>query len=133
MSGHTAASFAAQQLQYMRVVGVVDEQLAQSMALHTSKSDPAATASYASEIVAMDLRKGMAKIQVPLLEISPYYAPDFAARQISEDAKNAYYQSLLQGAPKLQVIGISNARHFPMMDQPQAFANLLDTFLQTMK
>ncbi|MFZ6658362.1 alpha/beta fold hydrolase [Undibacterium sp. TJN19] len=133
MSGQTATSFAAQQLQYMRMIGVIDEQLAQNAALHTSKSDPAATADYASEIVNMDLRKDMAKIQVPLLEISPYYAPDFATRQISEEAKNAYYQSLLQGAPKLQVTGINNARHFLMLDQPQAFAKLLDNFLQAVK
>ncbi|MFZ6767881.1 alpha/beta fold hydrolase [Undibacterium sp. Di26W] len=133
MSAQTPEIFAAQQLQYMRAIGVVDEKLAQSIAGHTSKSDPVATASYASEIVSMDLRKDMSKVLVPLLEISPYYAADFAARNINVEAKNAYYQSLLQGAPKLQVLAIENARHFPMLDQPQAFMQVLQHFLKSVE
>lgn len=133
MTAPTPEIFAAMQLQYMRTMGVIDEKLAQSAARHTSKSDPVATANYASEIVAMDLRKDMHKVLVPLLEISPYYATDFASRNISLEAKNAYYLSLLHGAPQLQVVAINHSRHFPMLDQPQAFAEALNQFLKTVK
>lgn len=133
MTAPTPEIFAAQQLQYMRGMSVIDENLALSAASHTSKSDPAAAANYASEIVSMDLRKDMNKVLVPLLEISPYYAADFASRNISMEAKNAYYLSLLQGAPKVQVVAINHARHFPMLDQPQAFAEAVSSFLKTVE
>lgn len=133
MTAQTPEIFAARQLQYMRTIGVIDEQLAQKLAAQTGKSDPAATADYVSEIVSMDLRKDMTKVLVPLLEISPYYTADFAARNISLEAKNAYYQSLLQGAPKLQVVAINNARHFTMFDQPQAFNEAISNFLKTVE
>ena len=133
MSAQSPEIFAAQQLNYMRAIGVIDEQLAQKLAMQTSKSDPAATANYAGEIVQLDLRKDMPQIQVPLLEISPYYAADFAARNISLEAKNAYYLSLLQGAPKLQVLAINNARHFAMFDQAHAFHEALNNFLKTVE
>ncbi|MCH8619791.1 alpha/beta hydrolase [Undibacterium sp. TS12] len=133
MSAQTTEAFNKQQLQYMRTVGVIDEQLAQASAIRTSKSDPAACASYVSELVTMDLRKDMSKVQVPLLEVSPWHAPDFATRNISLEAKNSYYQSLLQGAPKLKVVGINNARHFVMLDQPKAFAEALNNFLDSVE
>ena len=130
LASQTPEVFASQQLQYMRNIGVIDATLAQNLAQRTSRSNPLTTANYVSEIINMDLRKDMAKIEVPLLEISPYHDPDFAARQITMENKNAYYQSLLQGAPRLQVQAIRHARHFVMLDQPQAFADMLQEFLK---
>ncbi|MES2047321.1 MAG: alpha/beta hydrolase, partial [Pseudomonadota bacterium] len=43
MAALTAETFAAQQLQYMRHIGVIDDKLAQKIAALSSKSDPAAT------------------------------------------------------------------------------------------
>ena len=83
MAAMTPDSFAAQQLQYMRYIGVLDEKLAHKVAALSSKSDPAATADYMSEIMSMDIRKDMAAIKVALTEVSPYNAADFALRNIS--------------------------------------------------
>ena len=129
MAAMTPENFAAQQLQYMRYIGVIDDKLAQKVAALSSKSDPAATADYMSEIMSMDIRKDMAAIKVPLVEISPYNAADFASRNITEDGKRTYYQSLMQGAPQLQVVSINGARHFPMLDQPKLFADALQNYL----
>ena len=57
MAGMTPEAFAAQQLQYMRYIGVIDDKLAQKIAALSSKSDPVATADYMSEIMSMDIRK----------------------------------------------------------------------------
>ena len=57
-----------------------------------------------------------------MLAIAPYYASDYAAMGISEEAKRAYYASLLRGVPELEVVTIAPARHFVMLDQPHAFS-----------
>lgn len=41
--------------------------------------------------------------------------------EISEAAKRAYYESLLTGVAQLEVVTITPARHFVMLEQPQAF------------
>jgi pimeloyl-ACP methyl ester carboxylesterase len=79
------------------------------------------------------------KISVPLLEISPYNAPDFAAAAarsgqplISEQQKTDYYRQLLAGTPHLTVTSISPSRHFVMLDQPQRFLQVVDDFLSAL-
>lgn len=133
MAALTPETFAAQQLQYMRYIGVIDENLAQKIAALSSKSDPVATADYMSELMSMDIRKSMAEITVPLVEVSPYNAADFASRNITEEGKRTYYQTLLQGAPKLEVVSINGARHFPMLDQPALFAEALQKYLKSVE
>lgn len=133
MAAMTPEAFAAQQLQYMRYIGVIDEKLAQKIAALSSKSDPAATADYMSELMSMDIRKSMAAIKVPLVEISPYNAADFTSRNITEEGKRSYYQGLLQGAPQLQVVSINGARHFPMLDQPELFFDALQNYLKSLE
>ena len=133
MAAMTPDSFAAQQLQYMRYIGVLDDKLAQKVAALSSTSDPAATADYMSEIMSMDIRKDMAAIKVPLTEVSPYNAADFAPRNISEEGKRSYYQGLLQGPKQLQVVSINGARHFAMLDQPELFANALQNYLKSVE
>ncbi len=133
MAALTAETFAAQQLQYMRHIGVIDDKLAQKIAALSSKSDPAATAEYAGELMSMDIRKDMAAIKVPLVEVSPYNAADFASRNITEEGKRTYYQALLKGAPQLQVVSINGARHFPMLDQPELFFDTLQNYLKSVE
>lgn len=133
MTGMTQEAFAAQQMQYMRYIGVIDDKLAQRIAQLSSKSDPAAVADYMSELMSMDIRKSMAAIKVPLLEVSPYNAADFASRNITEEGKRTYYQTLLHGAPQVQVVSINGARHFPMLDQPELFAQALQNYLKSVE
>jgi pimeloyl-ACP methyl ester carboxylesterase len=130
MTGMTQEAFAAQQLQYMRYIGVIDDKLAQKIAALSSKSDPVATADYMGELMSMDIRKDMAAIKVPLLQISPYNAADLVSRNIKEEDKRTWYQSLMLGAPQLQVVSINGARHFPMLDQPELFAAALQNYLK---
>jgi pimeloyl-ACP methyl ester carboxylesterase len=131
LAGATPEQFGARQMQFMRTMGTLSEARAVELAAHASRSDPAATAQYMSEDMALDLRAGLASIGVPVLEISPYNAADFSnpARPISEAQKTAYYAALLQGTPKLEVVSIAPARHFVMFDQPDAFAAALTRFL----
>ena len=113
----------------MRRVGVVDEAQAAAIAKLTSRSDPQAVADYAGAVMALDLRAQLPAIRVPVLEIAPYLASDWAARGISEAGMRAYYESLLRGVAKLEVVTIAPARHFVMLDQPQAFNEALRKFL----
>ncbi len=132
MANVTQAVFAEQQLQYMRGMGVVDEKNAQTLAELSSKSDRVAVAEYMGELLEMDIRADLPKISVPFTFISPYYAPDFAPANLSEEAKHAYYGTLLKGIPQLNIVGITNSRHFPMVDQPKVFADKLAQFIKSL-
>ncbi|HEX3463317.1 MAG TPA: alpha/beta hydrolase [Candidatus Elarobacter sp.] len=117
---------------YMRGAGgVLDDQLSDQIATLEANSDPAGTAQWLAEDLASDTRAGLAKITVPLLEIVPYNAPDLAnsPAKYTEDQKVSYYRTLLNGAPKVQVVSISPARHFAMFDQPDKLNAIVDAFL----
>ncbi len=128
--------FKAYALRYMRHVGVIDPGLAGQAAPLVARSDPGATAEYMYEDAVADYRPGLKQANVPILEISPYNAPDFeqAAKRsgrkaMSEADKTAYYESLLANAPDAKVVSISPSRHFVMLDQPRKFEQVLDDFL----
>ena len=125
----TQAEFEAQQLAYMRRVGVIDDARAVQAAARSARSDPRAVGGYAQAAMTLDLRSDLPAIRVPVLAIAPYYASDYAAMGISEDAKRAYYASLLRGVPELEVVTIAPARHFVMLDQPDALVAALRKFL----
>jgi pimeloyl-ACP methyl ester carboxylesterase len=133
MAASTPAAFADQQRQYMRAIGTTDMGKADDLARLTSRSDPAAVAAYVGAVLALDLRPGLAKIQAPVLMLSPFYGPDSAALGgISSADKVAYYRELMTGTPKLDVAPIDNARHFAMLDQPGAVHDALRRFLKTL-
>lgn len=127
----TQAEFEAQQLAYMRRVGVIDEARAAEVAGLTARSDPRAVGDYAQAAMALDLRSVLPSIRVPVLEIAPYYASDYAATGITEEAKGVYYASLLRGAASVEVVTIAPARHFVMLDQPQTFVAAVRKFVDS--
>lgn len=129
LEGQTPEQFAAYQQTYMRRMGVIAESEADRLAALSSRSDPRATAEFAAQLLLLDLRPRLTSIQVPVIEISPFYAPDFAAMGVDEARKTGYYRMLLQGIGKLDVISVSPARHFVMFDQPEKFAAALDQAL----
>ncbi|MEO8809926.1 MAG: alpha/beta hydrolase, partial [Rhodanobacter sp.] len=96
-----------------------------------ARSDIKASAQYMAEDLAFDGRAALKDAHVPILEISPYYAPDFSQPPMvmSEAQKSAYYASLLKNAPDAKVVSISPSRHFVMLDQPAKFQHALDGFL----
>ena len=69
---------------------------------------------------------------MPVVEISPFHAPDLARIGVDEAGKTAYYRSLLAGVPRLEVVSIGPARHFVMFDQPEKFAAALESALAGM-
>jgi pimeloyl-ACP methyl ester carboxylesterase len=134
MAAATPAQFQAQSLGYMQKIGVIDPQLAARYAPMNARSDIKASAQYMAEDLAFDGRPGLKQANVPILEISPYNAPDFSQppMQFSEAQKVAYYQSLLANAPNVKVVSISPSRHFAMLDQPVKFQQVLDDFMRSL-
>jgi pimeloyl-ACP methyl ester carboxylesterase len=132
IAGQTQAQFAEYQRNYMKVVGCIDEATANSVAELSSRSDVRATAEFAAQLLLLDLRPQLPAIKVPVVEISPFHAPDFARMNIDEAGKTGYYRALLAGIERLEVVSISPARHFVMFDQPEKFAAALDRALASM-
>ena len=132
LAGQTPAQFAEYQRTYMKQVGSIDEAIASSIAERTSRSDIGATAEFAAQLLLLDLRPQLPAIKVPVVEISPFHAPDFAPINVDEAGKTGYYRGLLAGVAQLDVVSISPARHFVMLDQPEKFAVALDRALETM-
>lgn len=122
----------AYEKQYMHSAGgVLDSALADQLAEFEARSDPAAIAQWLREDLGDDLRPNLNKITIPLLEIAPYNADDLlnSPAKYTAEQKAQYYGTLLAGAPRVQVIPISPARHFAMFDQPQQFYAIVDAFL----
>ncbi len=138
LAAMTPAQFQAAALSYMQHVGVIDPSLAMREAPLVARSDAKATADYMAADMAADYRPVLKQADVPILEISPYNAPDFAAAAMgkqpatSEMQKTAYYQSLLANAPEAKVVSISPSRHFAMLDQPAKFRRTLAGFLDSL-
>ena len=134
MAALTPEQFQAQSLGYMQKIGVIDPLVAARYAPMNARSDIKASAQYMAEDLAFDGRAGLKNAHVPILEISPYNAPDFSVPPMvmSEAQKVAYYQSLLANAPNAKVLSISPSRHFVMLDQPARFQQALDDFLKSL-
>jgi pimeloyl-ACP methyl ester carboxylesterase len=133
LAGQSPEQFAAYQQTYMRQFGSIDDTVAGRIASQASRSDVATTADLAAQLLELDLRPALSGIEVPVVEISPFHAPDFAAMGVDEERKTGYYRMLLGGVKKLEVVSISPARHFVMFDQPAKFAVALDAALASFR
>jgi pimeloyl-ACP methyl ester carboxylesterase len=129
MARITPAGFASQQQQYMRGVGVIDMGMADELAQLTERSDPAAVAQYVGDVLALDLRPGLARISAPMLVVAPYFEPDAGQDNVTEAKRVEYYKSLMAGAPKAEVVALAPARHFAMFDQPARLAEIIRNYL----
>jgi len=130
--GQTPEQYATGQRTYMKQIGSVDEAIATRLAELAGRSDISATVDLAAQMMIADLRPKLVNIKVPVVEISPFNAPDFAAMGVDENRKTGYYRMLLAGIGKLDVVSIAAARHFVMFDQPEKFAAALDGALASM-
>lgn len=136
IQGATPEQFRQQQIGYMKIMGVLDAAAADKYGALQARSDQAVVAQFMLEDLSTDLRPDLHKISVPVMEISPYNAPDFEAAaasgrmpMLSEKQKTDYYRQLLEGTPDLKVVSIAPARHFVMLDQPEKFHKVLKSFL----
>lgn len=130
MSSLQADAFAASQKNYMRTVGMIDPSNADFIAERAGKSDPATVASWMSDVYLNDFRADLPKISVPVLLISPYYAPDMQNSRFRDEAvKHAYWAELSKGIPQLTIKPVSGSRHFPMEDQPAVLNQAIRDFV----
>ncbi|MDQ2858711.1 MAG: alpha/beta hydrolase [Candidatus Eremiobacteraeota bacterium] len=138
-AGQAAAAFAsldpagvlASEKRFMSGFGTSDPALVDPIAALEARSDPKALAAWLQEDVQSDFRPELSKISIPLLEIMPYFPPDHVKPplQFTQEQAADYYRSLLAGAPHVTVAPLPDARHFAMLDQPDAFYAILGPFL----
>jgi pimeloyl-ACP methyl ester carboxylesterase len=109
---------------YMQMA-TLDSTLVDPTAALEAESEPKGIAAWLSADLSIDLRPDLAKITIPFVELMPY-AP---GSTYTQSQTLAFYQSLVAGAPYVAVVPIPNARHFAMLDQPQAVDAAITQFL----
>lgn len=117
IANETPDAFAAYELRFMQTIGTLDAQRASQLATLEAKSDPRAVAAWTAEDLTTDLRPQLAHITIPFVEIMPYAAPS----PYTQAQTQAFYESLLAGAPTVRVEPITPARHFAMFDRADDF------------
>jgi pimeloyl-ACP methyl ester carboxylesterase len=133
MAGVTRPAFEAQQKAYMHsAFGVIDPATADMLAARSSRSDPAAVTDYATQVLALDLRRDLPQVRVPVLVIAPFHEADMkaAGMPMTVQMKTEYYKSLMMGTPKVTVVPVSPARHFAMLDQPKQVNDAIRAYLK---
>lgn len=88
-------------------------------------ADPRVTAQAFYEDLTTDLRPGLAGIAPPVTVIVPWSDQGFG-----EERTLAFYQRQYAALPKTTFVGIGDAGHFVMLDQPQRFAAAVDAFVK---
>ena len=121
----TAEQFGSFEQQYFSTIGVSDSALAKQLAQLSSQSDRPTVARWLQEDLGSDLRPQLGAIRAPLTEIMGWSSGE----PYTQEQKAAFYRAILADAPGAHVVTIPNARHFVMLDQPQAFADALDAAL----
>lgn len=119
----------AYEVSYMKKVGTVHDALDTPVAALVAKSDPKALAAWGEADLVSDLRAALKKANVPILELMPYASPS----PYSKEQTLAFYRLLLAGAPNAEVIPVEGARHFAMLDQPQAVDDAIAQFLLSVR
>jgi pimeloyl-ACP methyl ester carboxylesterase len=133
----TPEQFAAGEASF--VSGLVsDPKMATQVSTLAAKSDANATAEYGEEMFAADLRPALGSIHVPMLEVVPVPKdlppgfPDYMRSMTPEELSPSfisYYTALFPGATTVQLVPILYARHFAMLDEPDAFYEALTSFI----
>lgn len=131
----TPEQFRKQAFSFMQPPCTIDPAMDAAFLPLMARSDQATVAEYMKQEVPSDFRPGLKNIRVPLLEISPYYAPDFSEppMKFSEAEKTAYYERQLAGTPDARVVSISPARHCVMFDQPEKLDRAIEDFLARLR
>ena len=122
-------AYAAEQRQYMRGQGVLDIGKADDITPLLLRSDREAVGAYVADLLALDLRSGLAKISAPVLVVAPFYQYDAAQDALTVNDKVEHYRMLVEAIPSVEVVPIAPSRHFLMIDQPLALAGILRRYL----
>ncbi|KIU28017.1 alpha/beta hydrolase [Sphingomonas melonis] len=86
-------------------------------------ADPRVSAQAMYEDMTTDLRPAMAQIATPITLVYPW-----ATSGPSEAQAKALYTTAYAGAPNVRFVGIGDAAHFVMLDQPAAFQAAIEGF-----
>lgn len=86
-------------------------------------ADPRVTAQLLYEDMTTDLRPSLAEIRTPITLVYPWSSSAFG-----KDRTLAFYQRQYAGTPTVDFVGIGEAGHFAILDQPAAFAELIGAF-----
>ena len=129
-AGLDAAGELSAERTYMASVATNQPALVDEMAADAARSDAKSIGEWASEDALTDLRPALNRITIPFLEIMPYNPPDAVPpTNYTQAQTQAFYESLLAGAPTARVLAIAPSRHFVMLDRPDAFDTALTQFL----
>ncbi len=88
-------------------------------------SDPSVTMRALFEDMVLDMRPGLAGLAVPIAVLFP----DYVSPGLPPDATQIARETAYAPVPRKSVRIVAQSRHFIMLDQPEAFAEALDSFL----
>ena len=130
----TAQQYRDQVLAFMQNQGTIDPAKATRYAALNARSDQAAVAQYMREDVEGDYLPNLQDVQVPLLEATRYYAPDFSKppMKLTQAQMTGFMQMEFARAPHAKVVVISPSRHFIMLDQPEQLNQAIAAFLTSL-
>jgi pimeloyl-ACP methyl ester carboxylesterase len=96
-----------------------------AMRTWAAAADPRVTAEALYEDLTTDLRPQLPNIATPVTVIVPWSKDKFG-----EDLTIAFYRHQYEGLSKASFVGIGDAGHFVMLDQPEAFRTAVDAFIK---
>lgn len=91
-----------------------------------AQSDQTTVANAFAELMAKDLRADLAKIHVPAMIIAAG-----SMGMVTPDQLKAGWHAQIDAIPHVDFEVVDNAKHFVMLDQPEAFYALIDKALAT--
>jgi len=89
-------------------------------------SDKSVVARATYEVMTTDMRAKLREIKVPVTMLYPWDA----STGYQQAATDRLYQGNYAALPQKKLVRVSNSSHFIMLDQPEAFATEMTTFLK---
>ncbi len=124
--GGTPAAFRAS-MQAFLAARMNDPEQAARLADLAARSDPQAVSEYVLEMLPVDLRPELTRLKSPVLAIA---AVNSYEKGSSVDDIRAFYSNMLANARQHRVVVIPDAKHFVMLDQPDAVYAAIDGFMR---
>ncbi|MFM9828177.1 MAG: alpha/beta fold hydrolase [Sphingomonas sp.] len=90
-----------------------------------AKADPRVTAQGLYDDLTTDMRASLPALTLPITVVIPWHA----GGPYTKEQTNAFYARQYDGAPKVRFVLVEDAAHFVMLDQPEAFASAVKSFL----
>lgn len=90
-----------------------------------AKADPRVSAQALYDDLTTDMRGALPALTLPITVVYPWSA----GGPYTQEQTGAFYASQYAGAPKVMFAPITDAAHFVMLDQPEAFAAAVRAFL----